>query len=161
MSLPPTSGVSTSSAASAEPQYRLVYFNSQGKAEVSRYLFALARQHFVDERISEPASAASRPGFDNIKDSLPFGQLPALQLNGAAGPMLAQSRAIERFLARRFGLVGSSDVEGAAGGQRGGSSARSHSSMGCQQSGRGLSAEVCQSDTPRVVAAARAAGAAL
>ena len=88
-----------------------MYFNSQGRAEVSRLLFALARQPYVDDRSAESAKAASRPIFDSLKPTLPFGQLPVLQLEGEGGPLLAQSRAIERFLARRFGLMGGSDVE--------------------------------------------------
>ena len=91
--------------------YRLTYFPSQGKAEVSRLLFALARQPYVDERLSETVGAASRPAFDRLQPSLPFGQLPVLRLGGATGPLLAQSKSIERFLARRFGLLGADEVQ--------------------------------------------------
>ena len=102
-----------------EPPYRLIYFGSQGKAEVSRLMFALAGQPFVDERVHKSATATDtdtathteQRTFDGIKHSLPFGQLPVLQVGGIDGPLLAQSRAIERFLARRFGLLGSTDVD--------------------------------------------------
>ena len=119
MSAPsPAASSSASLLSTTAPDYRLVYFNSQGKAEVIRYLFALARQPFVDERITKSTGATSQLTFDSVKDSLPFGQLPVLFISGgpssaptvAAAP-LAQSRAIERFLARRFGLMGGSDVE--------------------------------------------------
>ena len=93
------------------PRYRLVYFNAQGKGEVIRYLFALAHEPFIDQRVPESAGASSRPTFDALKGGLPFGQLPVLQVDGEGGPLLAQSRAIERFLARRFRLMGGSDVE--------------------------------------------------
>jgi len=90
---------------SVAPKYHLTYFNSQGKAEVSRLIFALAHEPFIDERVPKSAS------FVALKESLPFGQLPVLQIDGEGGPVLAQSRAIERFLARRFHLMGSGDVE--------------------------------------------------
>ena len=96
-------------------QYKLVYFNIRGLAETSRYLFALAHQEYEDQRFpSAPAGSTARPGFDEIKDQLPFGQAPVLQLGGdSSGLVIGQSKAIERFLARRFGFMGSSDVEAA------------------------------------------------
>ena len=113
MSVQPSTDSSTvSSTVRNESQYRLIYFRSQGKAEVSRYLFALARQPFVDERVSRSASAAVRPAFDRIQPSLPFGQLPVLHVDAAIGSVvLCQSKAIERFLAHRFQLMGNGDVE--------------------------------------------------
>ena len=103
----------TSSTHTTTPNYRLTYFNAQGKAEVSRYLFKLANQPFIDERISK----AGHPidgllTFDSVKSGLPFGQVPVLYVDGPSGTVvLCQSRAVERFLARRFGLMGSGDVE--------------------------------------------------
>ena len=95
-------------------QYKLTYFNTRALAETSRYLFALAHQEYEDSRLpSTPPGTTNRPAFDAIAESLPFGQLPVLQVGGDSGTVIAQSKAIERFLARRFGFMGSSDVESA------------------------------------------------
>ena len=95
-------------------QYKLTYFNLRALAETSRYLFALAHQPYEDYRYpTAPAGSTARPGFDEIKESLPFGQVPILQVGGEDGPVIAQSKAIERFLARRFGLMGGNDIEAA------------------------------------------------
>ena len=109
----PTTPLNGTSDGVTSPKYRLVYFHTQGRAEVCRYMFALAHQPFVDERIPEPANATTRPTFDALKPSLPFGQLPVLYIDGGkdGSIVLAQSHAIERFLARRFELMGHSDVE--------------------------------------------------
>jgi len=93
-------------------QYKLSYFNGRALAEVSRYLFALAGVEYIDHRYpSAPPGSNVRPGFDEIKDTLPFGQLPILQVGGDNGIILAQSKSIDRFLARRFGYLGSNDIE--------------------------------------------------
>ena len=73
------------SAAPADAKYRLLYFNSQGKAEVSRYLFALAHQPFIDDRIPKITTADSCTTFGSLKEDLPFEQLPCGPLpDGAA-----------------------------------------------------------------------------
>jgi len=46
----------------------------------------------------------------DAKPSWTFEKLPELEVDGSK---IAQSKAIERFLARRFGLMGSNDVEAA------------------------------------------------
>ncbi|MDP2434319.1 MAG: glutathione S-transferase family protein, partial [archaeon] len=50
--------------------------------------------------------------FDALKAAgkFPFGQVPILEIEGESAP-LAQSRAIEHYLAKQFGLIGSSPVE--------------------------------------------------
>ena len=104
-SLPPPS------AEAGTPKYRLMYFDTQGRGEVIRYLFAMAHEPFVDDRVPKTADGTSRPTFTSLQAGLPFGLLPVLQVDGEAGTLLAESRAIERFLARRFGLMGGSDVQ--------------------------------------------------
>ncbi|CAI2332156.1 unnamed protein product [Caenorhabditis sp. 36 PRJEB53466] len=76
--------------------YKLTYFPSRGNGEVARQILAYAGQEFVDERIPKDQWPA-------IKDSTPFGQLPVLYVDGKP---LAQSVAIDRFLARQFGIAG-------------------------------------------------------
>ncbi|VDM67943.1 unnamed protein product [Strongylus vulgaris] len=74
--------------------YKLIYFNIRGLGEVIRQIFALAGEEFEDFRYS----------FDEWpehKSEMPFGQMPVLEVDGQ---QLAQSHAIARFLARKFGV---------------------------------------------------------
>ncbi|KAK6009460.1 glutathione S-transferase protein, partial [Ostertagia ostertagi] len=56
-------------------------------------LFALADQKFEDVRLT-------REAFAPLKESMPFGQMPVLEVDGKK---LAQSLAINRYLAKTFG----------------------------------------------------------
>ncbi|CEF69523.1 Hematopoietic prostaglandin D synthase [Strongyloides ratti] len=85
------------------PQYTLHYFDLMGKAEVTRMLFNYAGVKFTDNRIKFEDWPA-------LKEKQPFGQLPVLEVDGK---VLFQSRAIEKFLARQFGLIGNDDFEAA------------------------------------------------
>lgn len=104
---------STSSAAT--PEYRLVYFNGRGLAEGARLLFTIAKVSFVDERYSFVRNADGsviRPEWEANKanrDLFPFAKIPVLVL--ADGTSIAQSKAIERFVAKKFGLMGANEVE--------------------------------------------------
>ncbi|CAE8591411.1 unnamed protein product [Polarella glacialis] len=104
---------------SAMPSYKLVYFNARGIAENARMLFAVAKQPFEDVRLSltfgTPGdfSTIKRPEFDAAKAA---GELDAslgklgLEVDGVK---LGHSKAIERYLARELGLMGSSAMEAA------------------------------------------------
>lgn len=83
--------------------YELIYFNARGRAEVARYLFALARVPYADVRIETDQ-------WSDLKESTPFGQLPVLRVNGV---QYCRSEAIFRFLAREFGFYGQSEEDGA------------------------------------------------
>uniref|UniRef100_A0A0K0FVD1 Hematopoietic prostaglandin D synthase (inferred by orthology to a human protein) n=1 Tax=Strongyloides venezuelensis TaxID=75913 RepID=A0A0K0FVD1_STRVS len=85
------------------PQYTLTYFDLMGKAEVTRMLFNYAGVKFTDKRVKFEDWPA-------LKEKQPFGQLPVLEVDGK---ILFQSRAIEKFLARQFGLIGDDDFEAA------------------------------------------------
>uniref|UniRef100_F1L9T7 Glutathione S-transferase 1 n=1 Tax=Ascaris suum TaxID=6253 RepID=F1L9T7_ASCSU len=85
------------------PQYKLIYFNGRGRAETIRLLFAQAQVKYEDVRIEKDQ-------WPTLKESMPFGQLPVLEMDGKR---LAQSHAIEKFLARMFGLNGGDDWEAA------------------------------------------------
>ena len=91
--------------------YKLSYFNGRALAETSRYLFALAGVEYEDFRYPAAVNGVNAPAYEAVKDSLPFGQVPILQVGGANGVVLAQSKAIERYLATEFGLFGSSGVQ--------------------------------------------------
>ena len=77
-------------------QYKLSYFNGRALAETSRYLFALAGVEYEDFRYPPSVNGVQSPAFEAVKDSLPYGQLPTLQVGGPNGVVLAQSKAIER-----------------------------------------------------------------
>ncbi|CAD5222122.1 unnamed protein product [Bursaphelenchus xylophilus] len=82
-------------------QYKLTYFDIRGLGEPARIIFHYAGQKFEDDRITG--------SLDSFRDQLPFGQIPVLTIDGTT--KIAQSQAIYRLLARRFGLAGKDDVE--------------------------------------------------
>jgi len=81
--------------------YKLNYFNVRGRAEVSRILFFLNDVEFIDNRI--PFNE-----WPKHKDSFVFKQMPVLEVDGI---QIAQSDAIAKYLAKKFNLVGSNDIE--------------------------------------------------
>lgn len=100
----------TSALATETPgTYQLKYFDIRGVAEISRVLFALGQEPYNDARYDIDASF-NAPGFQEDKQS---GNLK-MNLNRAPvlvtpeGRTIGQSKSIERYLARRFGLMGSS-----------------------------------------------------
>ncbi|XP_067685412.1 uncharacterized protein [Haliotis asinina] len=83
------------------PTYKLKYFDSKGRAEVCRLLFAMAGQKYEDVRYSQDEWLAE-------KNNTPFGQLPVLEVDGQ---QYAQSFGIIAYLAREFGLHGKDNLE--------------------------------------------------
>ncbi|XP_046575252.1 glutathione S-transferase 2-like [Haliotis rubra] len=83
------------------PTYKLKYFQFKGRAEVCRLLFALAGQEFEDIRYSQDE-------WKTEKSNVPFGQIPILEVDGKS---YSQSSAICSFLARRFKLYGTGDIQ--------------------------------------------------
>ncbi|XP_071954238.1 glutathione S-transferase 1-like [Antedon mediterranea] len=83
------------------PSYKLYYFAARGVGETSRLLFAAAEKEYEDFRIVPPQ-------WPTLKPKMPFGQLPVLEVDGEQIP---QSRAVENYLAREFGLYGSNKQE--------------------------------------------------
>jgi glutathione S-transferase len=95
---------------------KLLYFNLKGLAEISRVIMKIGGINFEDARYPFAAteSGFSKPEFDAKKaagehDSN-MGRVPILFVDGA---QIGQSKPIERFLARRCNLMGSTDVEAA------------------------------------------------
>jgi len=86
------------------PQYELIYFNGQGRAEVTRYVFKVAGIPFFDRRLTN----AEWPALKTNSSLYPFKQLPVLLIDGKPLP---QSSAIERYLGHKFGLFGNDPTE--------------------------------------------------
>jgi len=85
------------------PMIKFSYFDIEAKGELIRLLLhAAGNFDFEDHRIP----IADWPG--EHKAATTFGQLPMLQWDGEE---LAQSMAIARFVARRAGLAGKTDLE--------------------------------------------------
>jgi len=96
-------------------KYKLIYFNVRALGEVSRLIFAVAGVEYEDYRYPiDVAKNFYRPEWDAEKASnpfkYPFGTIPVLEVDGH---QIAQSKVIERFLSRRFGLLGSNEFESA------------------------------------------------
>ncbi|XP_042557623.1 hematopoietic prostaglandin D synthase [Dipodomys spectabilis] len=83
------------------PNYKLIYFNMRGRAEIIRYIFAYLDIKYEDHRIE----LADWP---KVKSTLPFGKIPVLEVNGHT---LHQSLAIARFLVKNKDLAGKTDME--------------------------------------------------
>ena len=83
------------------PTYKLYYFNTRGRAEIVRLIFAAAGEKFEDIRYE-------RAQWPSHKAEMPLGQIPVLEVDGVKLP---QSMAIARFLAKQFGLAGGDHLE--------------------------------------------------
>ncbi|GMT22817.1 hypothetical protein PFISCL1PPCAC_14114, partial [Pristionchus fissidentatus] len=88
---------------STMPSYKLTYYDARGRAEIARQLFHLGGVAFEDKRISQEDWPA-------IKKSMPFAQIPVLEVDGKPLP---QSYAIYRYLAKEFGFAGKTSFEAA------------------------------------------------
>lgn len=101
------------SSPGSSPVYRLVYFDIPGLAETARILFRLAKVDFEDQRYPFDFDSDRKPirkEWNADKEKYVYEKIPVLFTEGAE---IAQSPAINRFLARRFGFFGSSEVESA------------------------------------------------
>jgi len=83
----------------------LSYFNGRARAEPARLIFAEVGVAYEDNRITG----------DDLKKLIeegrtPFSQVPILEFDGVT---IAQSVSIWRFLAIKYGLYGSTDIDGA------------------------------------------------
>jgi len=106
---------------SATGKFTLRYFDGRGVAETSRMLFVLAGEDFEDKRYSisfgTPGdfSTIQRDEFDADKAAgkmdVAMGKVPVLE--AGADFALPQSKAIERYLAAKFGMMGSTVEEAA------------------------------------------------
>ena len=98
---------------------KLNYFNGRGLAETSRLILAVADVNYEDFRyplkiIDWKTYNMVREEFDEDKASgklwRSMGKLPFLEVGGG---VISQSKSIERYLARKFYLMGDTDEEAA------------------------------------------------
>ncbi|POM65521.1 Glutathione S-transferase [Phytophthora palmivora] len=85
----------------AQPQLKLSYFDGKGRAELTRMIFNYGGIAFTDDRIAHADFVALKP-------TLPFGQVPILEVDGTVH---AQSMAIARYAAKLAGLYPSDALE--------------------------------------------------
>ncbi|XP_062612165.1 glutathione S-transferase 1-like [Saccostrea cucullata] len=83
------------------PTYKLMYFESKGRAEVIRLALTVAGQEFEDKRVT-------REEWLEVKHTIPQKQLPCLEVDGQ---FISQSGAILRYIGRAFGLYGENNEE--------------------------------------------------
>jgi prostaglandin-H2 D-isomerase / glutathione transferase len=108
-------------AALSATSMELKYFNARGAAEVIRLLFAMADEPFTDTRFAIEPGTMNAPAFTAAKASgdlvMNLGRAPVLVVStddsSGKDVVIGQSKAIERFLAKRFGFMGQNDVEAA------------------------------------------------
>lgn len=93
----------------------LKYFNARGAAEVIRLLFAMADEPYTDTRFAIEPGTMNAPAFTTAKESgeliMNLGRTPVLVTDN--GIVIGQSKAIERFLAKKFGFMGQNDIQAA------------------------------------------------
>lgn len=99
------------------PSLTLTYFPVRAKAELCRLLLAAADTQYTSHTIEYKGhSVLEHEGaeeWSEIKHDVtrfPFGQMPVLTVGGVALP---QSHAIERYIAREYGLMGKTNLEAA------------------------------------------------
>jgi glutathione S-transferase len=91
-----------------------LYFNARGVVEAARICYAIKGFTYEDFRYPIDSTTWARPEFDADKAAGKFvdnmDRLPLLQVGETC---IAQSKAIERFVAKTVGMMGSNDVEAA------------------------------------------------
>ncbi|KAJ3037309.1 hypothetical protein HDV00_001804 [Rhizophlyctis rosea] len=92
--------------------YKLLYFPLRGRAETARMILAAGDADWQNEFIQWG------PDWDGRKDGTPFGHIPILEeytSPTATEPpfRVAETHAVERYLARKFGFVGNDEKEAA------------------------------------------------
>jgi glutathione S-transferase len=98
---------------------KLVYFDIRGLAETSRLLFALNEYEYEDFRyplkvIDISTYTFEKKEFEEAKENgllvNSMNKLPYLDVDGV---VISQSKAIERFLARHFDMMGETETDAA------------------------------------------------
>ena len=96
---------------------KLVYFNGRGLAEISRILLAIGKEEYEDFRyplkiIDWSKHQMEKEEFEKDKaDGKLKGSLNKVPYLEVDGTIIPQSKSIERYLARRFSMMGENDLE--------------------------------------------------
>ena len=94
---------------------KLMFFDGRGNVETSRCLLAVAEIPYEDKRFSISCDAREFPEFAAARERGEFkagmDQAPLLVIGNDVS--IGQTKAIERYIARRGGLMGSNDIEAA------------------------------------------------
>ncbi|KAJ3219827.1 hypothetical protein HDU67_009015 [Dinochytrium kinnereticum] len=98
-------GFAAANESSGLASFSLLYFKVRGRAELTRLILEFAGATWEE----------AHPAWPLEKPRTPYGQLPVLVelRDGKQTMQLAQSHAIERYLARKFGLVPEDPVKAA------------------------------------------------
>ncbi|XP_072051423.1 hematopoietic prostaglandin D synthase-like [Amphiura filiformis] len=86
----------------SKPKYKLIYFNSKGRAEVTRLLFHLAGYDYEDVRITDEQWHCK------YKLDMPCKQVPVLFIDDEP---LTQSKAIARYVAKQTDFYGQTNSQ--------------------------------------------------
>ena len=98
---------------------KLVYFNARGLAETSRFLLAIAGETYTDQRypieiIDWATHNIKKDEFDADRQlgllEKSLNKLPYLDVDGE---VISQSKTIERYIARRFNMMGQNEIQAA------------------------------------------------
>ena len=107
-----------SALAAASPpksKLQLKYFDARGAAETVRILLAVGKEDYEDTRYEIAPGTMEAPAFKEAKEKgelvANMDRAPILIVDG--DHVIGQSKAIERFLARRYKLMGRSEIEAA------------------------------------------------
>jgi glutathione S-transferase len=102
-------------AGEANGKLQLKYFNARGVAETCRILLAIGQEPYDDIRFDITPGKMESPDFNKAKETghlkLNLDRAPVLVTPD--GVTIGQSKSIERYLARRFSLMGSTSEEAA------------------------------------------------
>ncbi|KAL3823317.1 hypothetical protein ACHAXA_010452 [Cyclostephanos tholiformis] len=95
-------------SAGSSAKLQLKYFDIRGAAETCRVLLALGGEEYVDARYEIDQATFQSPEFLEAKENgdlkMNLNRAPVLVIPD--GRVIGQSKAIERYLARRLGLMG-------------------------------------------------------
>lgn len=111
------SAVTALAAAAAPFKMQLKYFSARGAAETIRIILAVGGEDYDDIRYEITPGTMDAPAFKEAKNNgdlvMNLDRAPILVTGPEPSDIIGQSKAIERFLARRYNLMGSSEVQAA------------------------------------------------
>jgi len=103
----------SSFALAAPSSLELKYFDARGAIETARIILALGKHEYKDTRYTITPGSMEAPEFKEAKESgaldANLGRAPLLVVDDSH--IIGQSKVIERYLAKKCGLMGSSDIE--------------------------------------------------